>query len=191
MNKLDELKTCVSTYNIDVICVTETHLKDTILDAEIEIAGYKFHRKDRNFDINVGDIVDYEEYFGDGKSSSGGGSIIYYKENLKAKLVNDFYKLAPDSLAIELDSNIGKFCIACVYRSPNLSSSLNSVLLSCLKDICNERNLFETVLVGDFNLPDISWDTCNLKTSNITTNKIFLQQLEFTRRFPVLRTIPS
>ena len=47
--------------------------------------------------------------------------------NFKAKLVTDFYKLAPDSLAIELDSNIEKFCIACVYRSLNLSPSLNRV----------------------------------------------------------------
>ena len=60
-----------------------------------------------------------------------------------------------------------------------MSSLLNSVLVSCLQDICNEHNLFETVLGEDFNLPDISWDTCNLKTSNITTNQIFLQQLEF------------
>ena len=57
--------------------------------------------------------------------------------------------------------------------------SLNHVLLSCLKEICNESNLFETFLVGDFNLPDISWDTCNLKNISSTKNKILLQQLDY------------
>ena len=169
LNKLDELKNCLLTYSgIDIICITETHLNKSVLDAEISINGYKFYRKDRDFDIHKDDIVDFNC---DGDNiSGGGGSIIYYKETLKPKLVEMFYKKAPDSLAIELDSNIGKFCIACVYRSPNLSCSLNHVLLSCLNDICSESNLFETFLVGDFNLPDISWDTGNLKHTSITNN---------------------
>ena len=92
--------------------------------------------------------------------------------------------VAPDSLAIEVDSSIGKFCIACVYRSPNLNSILNSALLTCINDICNESNSFETVLLGDINLPDISWETGSLKNCNSSTqNKFLLQQLEFIDAF--------
>ena len=70
--------------------------------------------------------------------------------------------------------------MACIYRSPNLSSALNSVFISCLKNIFNESNVFETLLVGDFNLPDISWETCCLKNgNNCTSNKLLLQQLEY------------
>ena len=168
MNKLDELKNCVSTYsNLHIICITETHLSNNILDAELAISGYKFYRKDRNFDISDEDIYDIDTY--NEEISNGGGSIIYYRETLHVSLVESFYNKAPDSLAIEIDSNIGKLCVACIYRSPNLSSSLNSVLLSCIKDICNVSNLFETFVVGDFNLPRISWETCFLKNGN---NKI-------------------
>ena len=47
-------------------------------------------------------------------------------------------------------------------------------------DICNESNAFETALIGDLNLPDISWETGSLKTGNSpTNNKSLLQQLEF------------
>ena len=54
------------------------------------------------------------------------------------------------------------------------------MLLSCIKDICNESNVFETALIGDLNLPDISWETGSLKTGNSSTNnKSLLQQLEF------------
>lgn len=93
MNKIDELKHCLSIYeNIDVVCITETHLNDTILDTELSIDGYKFFRKDRNFNIHG------EEYDINDKSSSGGGSIIYFKNTLHVNLVQSFYNKAPDSL---------------------------------------------------------------------------------------------
>ena len=79
-----------------------------------------FFRKDRNFDIHdvgKGDLKD--------EISGGGGSIIYFKDALDVNLVQSFYNKAPDSLAIEIDSSIGKFCIACVYRSSNLNDLLN------------------------------------------------------------------
>ena len=111
--------------------------------------------------------------------SGGGGSIIYFKESIYVSLVEDFHNIAPDSLAVKLNSNIGEICIACVYRSMNLSKSKNHELLSCLTKLCNEKNLFETILVGDFNLPNISWEYCGLKGTNCysTTNKILLQEL--------------
>ena len=107
INKMDEIQTCLCVYDdINVLCITETHLKMSVLDAEIEVEGYRFFRKDRNFNIKNNDIatknsgVDY---------SSGGGSIIYYRNDINAKIVKDFSDRAPDSLAIELDSNIGQF----------------------------------------------------------------------------------
>ena len=54
---MDEIRTCLCVYDdINVICITETHLKKSVLDAEIEIEGYKFCRKDRNFNIKNNDI---------------------------------------------------------------------------------------------------------------------------------------
>ena len=47
--------------------------------------------------------------------SMGGGSIIYYRNDMNVKIVKDFSEKAPDSLALELDSNVGRFCVACVY----------------------------------------------------------------------------
>ena len=43
---MDEIRTCLCAYaDINVICITETHLKKSVLDAEIEIEGYKFLEK--------------------------------------------------------------------------------------------------------------------------------------------------
>ena len=122
------MKHCISIYkNIDIICITETHFNKNILDSEISINGYRFFRKDRNFDIHDVGIDNLKD-----EISGGGGSIIYFKDTLDVTLVQSFYNKAPDSLAIEIDSSIGKFCIACVYRSPNLNDLLNNVLLSCI-----------------------------------------------------------
>ena len=183
LNKIDELKHCLLVYkNIDIVCISETHLNKNILDSELFINGYKFFRKDRNFDIHAEELINVSDEF-----SNGGGSIIYFKDSLNVNLAGAFSNKAPDSLAIEVDSSIGKLCIACVYRSPNLNSILNSALLTCINDICNESNSFETVLLGDFNLPDVSWETGSLKNCNSSThNKFLLQQLEFMDAFNTL-----
>ena len=60
MNKLDELKIYLSTHNnIEFLFITETHLCKDILDAELQISGYSFVRRDRNYDIknDTSDIV--------------------------------------------------------------------------------------------------------------------------------------
>ena len=77
--------------------------------------------------------------------------------------------------------NIGQFCIVCIYRSPNLTTPMNNILLSSIKDICKTSNKFEMVVVGDFNLPDVSWDIGNVKCPQvITQNELFLQQMQYT-----------
>ena len=107
---------------------------------------------------------------------------ISYSES-QAKIVKDFSECTPDSLAIELDNNIGQFCIACIYRSPNLTTPMNNILLSSVKDICKTSNKFETVVVGNFNLPDVSWDTGNVKCPQVTQNELFLQQMQYVETF--------
>ena len=85
-------------------------------------------------------------------------NIIYVKSYInvrkEAALAN-----APDSLAVMIDTAVGNLCIACIYRSNSLNTIQNSNLISCLQSICSIDNDFETILIGDFNLPDVSWDT--------------------------------
>ena len=72
---------------------------------------------------------------------------------------------------------------ACIYRSPNLSITLNKRLLSCIKDICKASNTYETIVVGDFNLPDVFWETGNIKCSHLTKNDNLLNQMEYMELF--------
>ena len=168
-NKIDELKCCILAYkNIDVICITESHLNEDILDAEITIDGYSIFRQDRNFktDASKHDI------------SHGGGSIIYIKSNIKTSVVANFNNV-PDSLAVTIETEIGNLCIACIYRSMSLNVLQNAKLISSLKTICNVNNDFETVILGDFNLPDVSWETGCVNNGLIGNNKSFMNQERF------------
>ena len=169
-NKIDELK-CILSVNpdIDIICLNETHFDSDILDAEIHLDGYMMFRKDRNFKLDNSDS----------NISGGGGSIIYTKSYLDAALCQSF-GAAPDSLAINIVTSGGVVCIACVYRSSSLNMEQNKVLLSCLHNICDESNDFETILMGDFNLSKVSWEIGSIvgsvgsKDKNLCTQQMYM-----------------
>ena len=167
LNKLDELKLCLSTYDIDVACITETHVSSDINDAELAISGYSFLRGDRDFNLTEGEGI-----------SGGGGSVIYYKSSIKVE-ENCIMKNAPDSVAIDIQTLDGKICIACIYRSTSLNDYNNNALLKCIENICNEHNDYETIITGDFNLPDVSWENGNILGVVSSENKFINLQLEY------------
>ena len=168
-NKIDELKCIVSMYkSIEVICVTETHFSSDILDAEIYIEGFSMFRKDRDFRIDNSTA----------NISGGGGSIIYVKNCCNASLVNSFLK-APDSLAVNINTSGGLISICCIYRSTSLNLEQNNALISCIKSICSERNDFETLLLGDFNLPNVLWETGSINSNFASKNQFLVTQQKY------------
>ena len=171
---MDELKLCLATYNIDIVCITETHISKDIDDSELEIDGYSFFRGDRDFDLDISN--------NDNHVSDGGGSIIYYRNLINAS-ENLTFKKAPDSVAINIESNIGKVVVACVYRSNSLPTKYNTILLDCIETICKEENEYETILTGDFNLPDVSWENGTINGVSSTLNKILNLQAEYLNLF--------
>ena len=159
--------------NIDIICVTETHFSKDILDAEIQIEGYNIFRHDRDFKVNESSLNDV---------SHGGGSLIYVKNYVNVTNVIPLAN-ALDSLAVMINTEIGNLCVACIYRSNSLNLKQNSNLISSLKNICNVDNDYETILVGDFNLPDVSWETGCVNGGIVGNNKAFLNQEKYMNVF--------
>ena len=145
LNKLDELKVAIDVYNIDIVCVVETWLHKDINNAEVHIPGFNIFRQDRNFNVH-----DNSEY-----PSERGGSIIYIRSSISGCLIGSF--VAPDSVAVELDTDVGKVVVACIYRSQSLSTGRNSQLLSAIKKLCVDNDKNELIIVGDTNLPNVSW----------------------------------
>ena len=169
-NKMDELKNCVNLYDMDVICVVETWLNDGYSDAEIYIPGYTIFRQDRNFNIHNAP--------GDGSEpSERGGSVIYVKSGIASRLISTF--VAPDSVAIEIDTAIGKVVIACVYRSQSLDKYRNKELLTAIKKLCVDNETNEIIIVGDRNLPKVSWISGTVTAPLDTKDDSLLLQIKF------------
>ena len=156
-------------YGSDIICITESHLSKDILDAEISIDGYTLFRNDRNFNIKD-NILDITNSNVDCKvASHGGGSIIFINERLRpTKFIERFN--ACDSLAVQLETSLGLLNLVCVYRSMSLSSKQNSAILKAVNSLLSASDV-ETILVGDFNLPNVSWISGILNAPDSSRNK--------------------
>ena len=165
INKIQELKTICITECCDVLCLTETHLTSEINDAEIFIENFTIFRGDRN----------------DGREK--GGSIIYVNNNNIACAKIDYFN-PNDSLAVLLDLPDFKFAVACVYRSPSLMHDEN---LKLIDQINNLKLSFpfgtEIMILGDFNLPDVLWDTGTVVCPQNTKNRQYIIQKKFIDTF--------
>ena len=151
---MNKIKVCVDLYNVDILCVAESKFSKDMFDAEISIPGFDIFRNDRAFTLDR--TVNKSEV------SSGGGSVIYTKESLNASKIK-YFSNAPDSVAIEINTEIGAVVIACVYRSQNLNVTQDNTLLKYLKKLCSVEASKEIMILGDFNMPEVSWISGNTK----------------------------
>ncbi len=162
-NKIAELKTIAYNEACEVLCLTETHLNSDIEDAEIFIENYTIFRCDR-------------------KDRDKGGSIIYVHNNIPCSSITNFE--CNDSLAILLALPNYHLAIACIYRSVSLTNNENLRMLDQIQDL---KSLIlegtEVLMVGDFNLPNVLWDSGSVVSPVGTKNRKLVLQKKFIRTF--------
>ena len=76
IHKLPELKVILDEKDVDIVCVTESHYHDELLEAEITLPDYNAFRGDRNFKLDRSNRNADE-------CCDGGGSVIYVKHSIK------------------------------------------------------------------------------------------------------------
>ena len=132
--------------DFDVICLTETWLSDFIYDQEILPTNYNIYRRDR--------------------PSRGGGVLIAIKDTIPVSVVpSNLSHNAPEIITVRL--NLRKPTIlSCVYLPPCPSDSLMADTISSLTQAIQSNPSADTLIVGDFNLPDIQWDTLSSTSSS-------------------------
>ena len=126
--KLDEIKNLLDGVNVDLICVTETLLKEAITDSAISIDGFDVIRKDR-----VG--------------NRGGGVCIYIKNNLNYKVVLSESNNNIETIFIEIILHKSKLLLGVVYKPPKKDG------VGELEKILYDLSLLYSsiILCGDFN----------------------------------------
>ena len=133
--------------------MTETHLKPEILDPEVKIDGWSLYRSDR------------------GPVKSHGGVAIYLRNDLIGQLVTSHSNSMCETLVVKVKTL--NLILVCVYRPPNSTvEAFEEALNVCQKAINDvtdsDPKVKDIVILGDFNLPFISWPKGEIYQKEVT-----------------------
>ena len=144
-NKLVQFKSLVATKSPHIVSICETWLNKTVEDKDIlSNEEYKIYRKDRDH-------------------TRGGGVFLAISSKIKSKRRKDLEsksKYHNEMIVCEAkQSNGKKICIVSAYKPPD---DLNYEFAHNLKHILRtawDKGMLEILLLGDFNFPEINWET--------------------------------
>lgn len=139
INKLHIITDFLSDYNIDIFGVCETWLMPDITDSLINISNFSVVRTDTTSQTRKHGVCFYVK-----------NNISYVKLEVSCENVCAIHLI---SLNIYL---------LIVYRPPSNSADSNLALLNFLNVFCPSK---EVIVVGDFNLPLIHWQSRNVLTT--------------------------
>ena len=122
----------------EIFCVTETWLSDKFPNSAFQLDKYQIIRKDR----------------GNGQDAHG-GVLIGIKDFLKPIIEQNMTDHEVLSIFIKFNSNRLKVLVA--YRPPGQNIIENIAFIDYLKN--KLRNTRNCLILGDFNYPDIEWET--------------------------------
>ena len=142
-NKKDFVNNLLTTHsgtrNLDIIFGTETWLREEILNSELNLNEYDIHRRDR-------------------KDRQGGGVFLCVKKSLNSTLV--YTGKHSETIFVKIHVR-GKppVILACAYRAPDLPVEQCKILCDEISEIKSKFKNSLFWLAGDFNIPDIDWNT--------------------------------
>jgi hypothetical protein len=152
--KMYQLKVWVHSSNPDVLVITETWLRNSVLNTDVNLSGYNL--------------------FGQDRSSKGGGVAIFTRDHLQCSVVSTKSVLKQfDLLVLSITlSNSSLLTVSGRYRPP----SSPACTLPALSSLLAPYTKSEFVLLGDLNWdmfksPDQvlkQWDSLNF--SQVSTN---------------------
>ena len=134
VNKISSFQTLVYSSSFQIIAITETWLSDYILKNELLPSNFNIVRIDR--------------------ATRGGGVIVAIHDSVPFCVVSSPSNLKILTVKIDLKTLI-TLCV--VYLPPLSTPSYHSDLLSYFDQLLTPNK--KTVILADFNFPDISWET--------------------------------
>ena len=138
---------------VPYIAITESHLNEGIFNAEVHLENYNIYRSDR---------VDRKS----------GGAAIYMHEEV---IVNT-QETYSDSIceAVMLKNNHLNFILISLYKPPD-AINIDLSFKKCTEKIDDFIKNFgegsDITIMGDFNLPNINWNTLEIKKSRSSQEK--------------------
>ncbi len=153
-NKVANLAATIANYTPDVIIGTETHIDSSINSSELFPPDYSVYRKDRGGGISKGGVL----------IATRNDLIATHRIDLDTDCEIVWVTI---SIHGSKDVTIGAF-----YRSQKFGSApaYMDALRESLSKINSTSNNQQIWLAGDFNMPDIDWETMSLKPGGVYAN---------------------
>ena len=126
---------------VPFMCITETWLKDYITDSQVNIPNYNVYRADRAKKVR-------------------GGALIYVHESLSVSGELTYDDGICQGIILTIDSL--DTIVASVYRPPGAQLSSFKNLISWLQEYSEPSKNRDTFINGDFNFPNIDWETLHI-----------------------------
>lgn len=120
-NKMDEIRNLFDGVKFDIIAVSESWLKPHHSNSPVAIKGYKCYRNDR--------------------VTRGGGIIIYVRETITTKVIEQSECFLTEFLFLELRCGDNRVLFGCVYNSHA------SIDISCFLNKINTISLLYTNII--------------------------------------------
>ena len=156
--KTEILRSIASSLDWDIIILTETWLTPSISSTELNLHdNYIIYRLDRNKENS--------------KKTKGGGILIAVHKRIPSRyLENNSPHL--EHLFVKLYSNKLNIIICCSYRPPNSPPELLCQHLAEI-DRLQTSSSSDLLIIGDYNLPTLSWDNNSNTAQSTTLEQIF------------------
>lgn len=154
IDKLIEFQSKVYNDKPDVVILNETWLSSEHLDQEIfPNDSYTVYRADRSKRTHPPDRNNPTKF-----KVKGGGVLIAVRSCLDVEHERVKISTKAEILSVSLGSSNGsKYCITTCYRVGTLGSENFLEIEKHLKNIASRKKINEHIVIGDFNLPSISW----------------------------------
>ena len=132
--KVEQLKVVVKKYSIDILCISESWLQDTITDGDVAIEDFSIVRRDRRNRTRGG----------------GGGVAIYVKNGIMYSRRNDIIT-DPDleSVWLEVKTSCQPILVCCMYRAPGSLSIVYDHIIDTFENASKKDE--HMVILGDLN----------------------------------------
>ena len=148
INKINLVSNFLSSYNIDVLGVSESWLTSDIPDSFVAISGYHIVRSDNPSLVKKHGVA------------------IYIRNSINYLNIPSGFK----NLAVVFLVDFGIY-IMTVYRPPSYNTDENVALMEFLVNFCSDK---EVLVQGDFNLPSLLWQTCNpIENYTLPVDRLF------------------
>ena len=149
----------------DIICINEVCPKNFVYalqEESLSLTGYNLFHQGLN----------------------NRGVCVYVANHLNATLLDPKVAFV-ESVWVEINVNLEKLILGCIYRSPSCSDENNHKLLELLDEMANLPH-DQFIVVGDFNYKEIDWKTrsCNCRNNHPAykmfdkLNDLFLTQFQ-------------